>query len=242
VPPAAPDEIAPDFIPLEIVFEDADVIVVNKPAGLVVHPGPGHPRGTLANALVAHDPSIAVGGTQRPGIVHRLDKDTSGLIVAAKTDRGRSSLLAQWAGNAVKKTYLALANESIDEREATINAPIGRDPRHRQRMAVVRSGRRAVTHVRVLERFDRATLLEVDLETGRTHQIRVHLAFIGNPIIGDRIYGRPSEDTVVLERQFLHARQLAFHLPDGTPVQFTAPLPTDLQRVLHELRDRAVAR
>jgi 23S rRNA pseudouridine1911/1915/1917 synthase len=238
VPPAAPDEIEPDDIPLDVVYEDADVIVINKPAGLVVHPGPGHLRGTLANALVAHVPGIAVGGTRRPGIVHRLDKDTSGLIVAAKTDRGRNSLVEQWADNAVDKTYIALATGQIEDREASIDAPIGRDPKQRQRMAVVRSGRRAVTHFAVLERFDDATLLEVDLETGRTHQIRVHLAFIGHPIVGDPLYGRASGHSLELARQFLHASELAFRLPDGTPVRFTAPLPADLQHALDRLRER----
>ena len=236
VPSAAPDEIGPDYFPLDIVYEDANIIVVNKPAGLVVHPAPGHLRGTLANALVAHDPTIAVGGTQRPGIVHRLDKDTSGLIVAAKTDRGRTSLVEQWASNSVQKTYLALVNGEIEDGEATIDAPIGRDPKHRQRMAVERSGRRAVTHFRVVERFDAATLLEIDLETGRTHQIRVHLAFIGHPVVGDALYGRANRDPLGLERQFLHASRLAFQLPDGTPVSFGAPLPADLEAALAALR------
>ena len=153
IPPPEIDEILPDPIPLAIVYEDADVIVVDKPAGMVVHPAPGHPRGTLANALLAHVPGISVGGSQRPGIVHRLDKDTSGLIVAAKTDRGRTALVTQWESRSVEKTYLALVSGSVADEEATIDAPIGRDPKNRQRMAVVRSGRPAVTRFRVVERF-----------------------------------------------------------------------------------------
>ena len=236
IPPPLDDEIQPDPIPLTIVHEDVDVIVIDKPAGMVVHPAPGHARGTLANALLAHAPGIAVGGSHRPGIVHRLDKETSGLIVAAKTDRGRAALVSQWAEQAVEKRYLTLVVGVITEDEATIDAPIGRDPKHRQRMAVVRSGRPAVTHFRVLERFRNATLLEVTIETGRTHQIRVHLAFIGHPVVGDPVYGRSSAVAPELGRQFLHASELAFALPGGTPVRFASPLPADLQRVLDNLR------
>ena len=241
IPPPQVDEIAPDPIPLAVVYEDVDVIVVNKPAGLVVHPAPGHPRGTLANALVAHAPTISVGGSHRAGIVHRLDKDTSGLIVAAKSDRGRTSLVSQWAAQSVEKTYLALVAGRIEESEATIDAPIGRDPKNRQRMTVQRSGRPAVTHFRVLERFANATLLEVKIETGRTHQIRVHLAFIGYPVAGDPVYGRGRIVTPGLGRQFLHASELAFQLPDGTPVRFAAPLPGELEQALTELRAQAGA-
>jgi 23S rRNA pseudouridine1911/1915/1917 synthase len=236
IPSPQIDEIHPDPIPLEIVYEDADVLVVDKPAGMVVHPAPGHPRGTLANALVAHVPGISVGGSQRPGIVHRLDKDTSGLIVAAKTDRGRTTLVAQWEDRSVEKIYLALASGSVSDAEATIDAPIGRDPKNRQRMAVLRSGRPAVTRFRVVERFANATLLEVSIETGRTHQIRVHLAFIGHPIVGDQVYGRPRPMDPELDRQFLHASALAFQLPDGAVARFEAPLPDDLRAVLEQLR------
>jgi 23S rRNA pseudouridine1911/1915/1917 synthase len=237
LPPPQADDILPDPIPLDVVYEDADIIVVDKPAGLVVHPAPGHPRGTLANALVAHAPSISVGGSNRAGIVHRLDKDTSGLIVAAKSDRGRTSLLSQWATQSVEKTYLALVAGQIEEHEATIDAPIGRDPKNRQRMAVQRSGRPAITHFRVLERFANATLLEVAIETGRTHQIRVHLAFIGHPVVGDPVYGRTTTTVAPgLDRQFLHASELAFDLPNGTPVHLLAPLPKELERVLAGLR------
>ena len=236
IPPPRIDEILPDPIPLAIVYEDADVIVVDKPAGMVVHPAPGHQRGTLANALLAHVPGISVGGSQRPGIVHRLDKDTSGLIVAAKTDRGRTSLVSQWEDRAVEKTYLALVSGSTEDEEAIIDAPIGRDPKNRQRMAVVRSGRPAVTRFHVVERFPDTTLLEVSIETGRTHQIRVHLAFIGHPIVGDHVYGRTRPTEPQLDRQFLHASALAFQLPDGTALRLEAPLPGDLQAVLEELR------
>ena len=236
IPPPRIDEILPDPIPLAIVYEDADVIVVDKPAGMVVHPAPGHQRGTLANALLAHVPGISVGGSQRPGIVHRLDKDTSGLIVAAKTDRGRTSLVTQWEDRAVEKTYLALVSGSTEDEEAIIDAPIGRDPKNRQRMAVVRSGRPAVTRFHVVERFPDTTLLEVSIETGRTHQIRVHLAFIGHPIVGDHVYGRTRPTEPQLDRQFLHASALAFQLPDGTALRLEAPLPGDLQAVLEELR------
>jgi 23S rRNA pseudouridine1911/1915/1917 synthase len=236
IPSPRIDEILPDPIPLAIVYEDADVIVVDKPAGMVVHPAPGHPRGTLANALLAHVPAISVGGSQRPGIVHRLDKDTSGLIVAAKTDRGRTALVTQWESRSVEKTYLALVSGSLEDEEATIDAPIGRDPKNRQRMAVTRSGRPAVTHFRVVERLPDTTLLEVSIETGRTHQIRVHLAFIGHPIVGDQVYGRERSTDPQLERQFLHARALEFRLPDGKALRLEAPLPQDLQAVLEELR------
>jgi 23S rRNA pseudouridine1911/1915/1917 synthase len=236
IPPPRVDEILPDPIPLAVAYEDADVIVVDKPAGMVVHPAPGHQRGTLANALVAHVPGIAVGGSQRPGIVHRLDKDTSGLIVAAKTDRGRTALVTQWEDRSVEKTYLALVSGVVEDEEAIIDAPIGRDPKNRQRMAVVRSGRPAVTRFHVVERFPSTTLLEASIETGRTHQIRVHLAFIGHPVVGDQLYGRARLTEPRLDRQFLHASRLGFRLPDGVPLRLEAALPDDLQAVLEELR------
>ncbi len=239
IPPPQEDEILPDALPLDVVFEDRDIIVIDKPAGMVVHPAPGHPRGTLANALVAHVPDLAVGGSQRPGIVHRLDKDTSGLIVAAKTDRGRTSLVSQWADQSVRKTYIALVAGVIQEAEGTIDAPIGRDPKHRQRMAVVRSGRPAVTHFSVLERFPNETLLEVTIETGRTHQIRVHMAFIGHPILGDLTYGSASPGSAGLTRQFLHASRLAIHVADGTLVEFVSALPDDLQAAVERLREES---
>jgi 23S rRNA pseudouridine1911/1915/1917 synthase len=231
-----PDELKPEPIPLNVVYEDDDLIVIDKPAGLVVHPAPGHRSGTLANALIAHAPEISIAGTNRPGIVHRLDKDTSGLIVAAKSDRGRTSLVSQWESRRVKKDYVALTVGPIVENEATIDAPIGRDPKNRQRMAIVRGGRPAVTHFQVKERFDEATLLDVEIETGRTHQIRVHLAFIGHPVVGDRVYAQKDPGGLAVDRQFLHASGLGFQLPDGRTVAFASPLPADLQAVLDALR------
>ncbi len=243
VPPPAVDELVPEPIPLAILYEDADVIVLDKPAGMVVHPAPGHPRGTLVNALLAHAPEISIGGTNRPGIVHRLDKDTSGLMVVAKTDRARNSLAAQWEDRTVRKGYVALAAGLIEPNEGTIDAPIARDPDQRQRMAVVPRGRPAVTHFAVRRRFARHTLLDVEIETGRTHQIRVHLAFIGHPVAGDQVYGRRIEPGGLdVPRQFLHAARLAFRLPDGGPVAFEAPLPLDLQTVLDRLDARESGR
>jgi 23S rRNA pseudouridine1911/1915/1917 synthase len=237
IPPTEEEEIIPEPIPLEIVYEDRDLLVIDKPAGLVVHPAPGHPRGTLVNAVVHHAPDVALAGSNRPGIIHRLDKDTSGLIAVVKTDRGRNALVPQWENRTVEKGYITLVHGVIEPDEATVDAPIGRDPAQRQRMTAIRTGRPAVTHFRVLERFKDSTLLDVDIETGRTHQIRVHLAFIGHPVIGDMIYGRyDSVEGIPVFRQFLHAARLSFTLPDGERVSFTAPLPRDLQTVLDLLR------
>jgi 23S rRNA pseudouridine1911/1915/1917 synthase len=236
-PAAADVGLRPEPIPLRIVYRDDAILVVDKPAGLVVHPAPGHPRGTLVNAVVHHAPDIALAGTNRPGIIHRLDKDTSGLIAVAKTDRARTTLVPQWEGRTVQKTYLALAAGEIGPEEATIDVPIGRDPAQRQRMAALRTGRPAISHLRVRERLPGSTLLEVEIETGRTHQIRVHLAYIGHPVAGDIVYGGPAEVAgVPVDRQFLHAARLGFTLPDGRAVTFTAPLPADLQEVLDRLR------
>jgi 23S rRNA pseudouridine1911/1915/1917 synthase len=242
VPEPEIKEIVPEPIPLSIVYEDRDVLVIDKPAGLVVHPAPGHPRGTLVNAVVHHAPDIALGGSTRPGIIHRLDKDTSGLIAVAKTDRARTALVPQWEGRTVQKTYLALAAGEIGPEEATIDVPIGRDPAQRQRMAAIRTGRPALSHLRLLERLPGSTLVEVEIETGRTHQIRVHLAYIGHPVVGDTVYGGPTEVAgVPVDRQFLHAAKLGFTLPDGRAVTFTAPLPSDLRHVLDRLRALAAA-
>jgi len=242
VPPPVAIEVEAENIPLDIVYEDEDIIVINKPAGMVVHPAPGHASGTLVNALLHHAPEIAVGGSLRPGIVHRLDKDTSGLMVVAKTDRARNTLVSQWEERSVEKRYIALVSGIIEDDEATIDAPIGRDPMQRQRMAVVPSGRRAVSHLKVLERFPNAnaTLVQVDIETGRTHQIRVHLAFIGHPIIGDEVYGRVRDNgkraDPRVKRQFLHAARIAFDHPNGQRMVFEAPLPDDLQAALDRIR------
>ena len=239
-PPLVEDALEPEAIPLDIVHEDADLIVLNKPAGMVVHPAPGHPRGTLVNALLAHAPDIAIAGSNRPGIVHRLDKDTSGMMVVAKTDRARNALLAQWNDRSVHKGYVALVSGVVADDAATVDAPIGRDPAQRQRMAVIARGRQAVTHFEVRERFAAVSLLDVAIETGRTHQIRVHLAFIGHPVVGDMVYGRRGESASAaapgVSRQFLHAATLGLRLMDGRDVTFEAPLPADLAGVLDVLR------
>jgi len=231
----------PEAIPLDVLYEDEDVLVLDKPAGMVVHPAPGHPRGTLVNALLYHAPGIAVGGSNRPGIVHRLDKDTSGLMVVAKSDRGRTALVDQWSRHSVEKGYVALVRGLVEPDMATVDVPIGRDPKDRQRMAAIATGRNAMSHLVVREWFPDAgaTLLDVDIETGRTHQIRVHLAFIGHPVVGDPIYNRASGPLggtkSIAPRQFLHAARLAFDLPGGERVSFASPLPLDLQETLSRL-------
>lgn len=236
--PDEPAEITPAVIPIPIVYEDADVMVFDKPAGLVVHPAPGHEHGTLVNVLKWLRPDSVTPGVERPGIVHRLDKDTSGLIVVAKTERARLSLLRQWQRRDVVKEYTALVVGAIAEDEATIDAPIGRDPHNRKRMAVVREGRPAVSHIRVLARYPGYTLLDVNIETGRTHQIRVHCSFIKHPVAGDALYGGRAPD-LPLQRQFLHARRLRFRLPGGQPIDVEAPLAEDLRLVLDELERRS---
>jgi 23S rRNA pseudouridine1911/1915/1917 synthase len=207
---------------------------------MVVHPAPGHPRGTLANAVIAHAPEISIAGSNRPGIVHRLDKDTSGLIVVAKSDRARVSLVKQWNNRTVEKHYIALVADVVEPDDATINVPVGRDPVARNKMAAIASGRHAITHFDVRERFADATLLDVQIDTGRTHQIRVHLAFIGHPVVGDEVYNRLSGRTGgtngLVKRQFLHASRLAFDLPEGARVDFESPLPSDLSSALERLR------
>ena len=234
-------ELQPQDIPLDILFEDDDILLINKPAGMVVHPAPGHPRDTLVNAVLHHAPGISIQGSTRPGIVHRLDKDTSGVMVVAKTDRAQTSLVDQWQSREVGKHYIALVAGVVDEDGATIDAPIARDSVDRQRMSTSRSGRDAVTHLTVAERFAEATLLDVEIETGRTHQIRVHLAFIGHPVVGDGIYGNKVSARVAtdvgVKRQFLHAASLTFRMPgSGEERTFSAPLPLDLREVLERLR------
>ena len=240
VPPPAPLEAAPaPHIPLDILYQDADLLVLNKPAGLVVHPAHGHSDDTLVNALLAHVPDLAgIGGVLRPGIVHRLDKDTSGLLLVAKHDQAQQALQDQFRSRSVDKVYLALVQGHLVPPRGLIDAPIGRDPRERQRMAVVPSGRPAQTEYRVLETLAETTLVEAHLLTGRTHQIRVHLASLGYPIVGDRVYGHRKQ-RLALDRHFLHAWRLAFTLPStGERVQFTAPLPADLRQVLEDLGSR----
>ena len=237
IPPPETVDLVPEAIPLTIIYQDGDIIVLDKPAGLTVHPAPGHPTGTLVNALLAACPDLrGIPGTLRPGIVHRLDKDTSGLMVVAKNDRAQRALQRQLKERGVRKTYLALAKGVPAPREGTIEAPIGRHPKNRKKMAVVAGGREAITRYRVREEIasGKYSLLEVEPITGRTHQIRVHMAAIGHPVIGDATYGRRSE---AIGRQFLHAHKLAFAMPlGGRTVEFQSPLPADLRNALISLR------
>jgi 23S rRNA pseudouridine1911/1915/1917 synthase len=235
------DALAPEPAPLNIIHEDDDLLVVDKPAGMVVHPAAGAPRGTLAAALLAYRPELAgVGGAERPGIVHRLDRDTSGLLVVAKNEAARAALARQWKDRQVEKGYVALVHGWLEPPEGIIDAPIGRDARHRQRMAVVEGGRAARSAYRVRrllvsgpEGTDRYSLVDVRPLTGRTHQIRVHLAAVGHPVVGDRVYGRPSP---FVGRQFLHACRLTFRHPvDGRPLEFESHMPEDLQQALRRL-------
>ncbi len=240
LPPPEPTELIPEPIPLAIVYEDADLLVLNKPAGLVVHPGAGNPRGTLVNALLYHCPTLNVGGAVRPGIVHRLDKDTSGLLVVAKNDLAHQRLQQQFKRREVHKAYLALVIGALRTESGYIEAPIGRHPVQRVRMAVIEKGREARTRWTVRARYVDArgqpyTLLDVLLETGRTHQIRVHCAWIGHPLVGDTLYG-PQRQPLPAPRQCLHAAALSFTHPiTGAPLSFTAPLPEDFQAVLDSL-------
>jgi len=244
VPDVRPVEIEPEQIPLRVVYADDDMMIVEKPAGLVTHPSPGHAGGTLVNALLAMGGPETFGGiagVARPGIVHRLDRDTSGLLMVARTDRAQASLMAQLKARRVKKTYLALVAGEPPGTVGRIEAPVGRDPRHRTRMAVVPNGRPAVTAYRVRERFDAWSLLEVDLVTGRTHQIRVHLASIGHAVAGDSVYstGEARRGPAGLARLFLHAWRLELEAPSGgRMIHATSSLPDDLEAVLDALRRR----
>lgn len=232
------EEVRPEPIPLTILYEDEDILVVDKPAGMVVHPAPGHSSGTLVNAILHHCPDLeGVGGARRPGIVHRLDKDTSGLILVAKNDRAHRELQRQFQAREVDKAYLALVEGHLQPKVGRIEAPIGREPRQRKRMAVVQGGREAVTEYTVLAHYDAYTLVDVHPRTGRTHQIRVHFAFIGYPLAGDTVYGRRKQRLKPwLKRLFLHAHRIRFRLPrTGEWVDFTSPLPPDLQAVLDHL-------
>lgn len=241
-PPERLEAEADPGIPVRVVYEDADLLIVDKPSGLVVHPAPGHPRGTLVNALLARGGGNDYGGiagVQRPGIVHRLDRDTSGLLMVARNDAAQASLMAQLKARRVKKTYLALVQGGVAAALGRIEAPIGRDPRHRTRMGVVPDGRPAVTGYRVRERFADWTLLELDLVTGRTHQIRVHLEAIGHPVAGDTVYGTGTSrrGPAGLNRLFLHAWRLELAAPgDGHLLRAEAPLPDELEAVLGDLR------
>ncbi|MBC7226804.1 MAG: RluA family pseudouridine synthase [Thermoflexales bacterium] len=235
--------VRPESLPLDIVYEDEYLLVVNKPAGMVVHPAAHIVSGTLVNALLAHCPQVAdVGGPDRAGIVHRLDRETSGLIVVAKNPETHASLQRQFKRRLVRKTYVALVEGQVHPREGIIEVPIGRDPKDRTRMSVSRTGRPAVTQYRVVEVFPQYTLLEVRPHTGRTHQIRVHLAWLGYPVVGDRVYGRRRQ-TLLPDRHFLHARELAFtHPATGEKLVLSAPLPPELTALLNQLRREKGAR
>jgi 23S rRNA pseudouridine1911/1915/1917 synthase len=234
IPPEPPGRLTPEDIPLHITYEDTDLLVVDKPAGLAVQPAPGHPEHTLVNAVLSYLPGLAGDADSlRPGIVHRLDKDTSGLILVAKNRLAQANLSEQFKSRRVSKSYLVLVRGKLAPEKGIIEADIGRDPRHRQRMAVVAEGREARTEYRVIKYYGNYSLLEIRPETGRTHQIRVHLAAIGFPVVGDATYGVASP---YLSRQFLHAGRLGFHLPStGQYVEFFSPLPPDLEQALSKI-------
>ncbi|MDO4869970.1 MAG: RluA family pseudouridine synthase [Bacillota bacterium] len=240
-------EVLPEDIPLDIVYEDEDVIVINKPAGMVVHPANGNYSGTLVNALMHHcgDQLSSINGVIRPGIVHRIDKDTSGLLMVAKNDRAHNSLSKQLSEHTIIRRYSAIVYNNFKEDEGTVDAPIGRDPRNRLRNAVIPSGgkgresaKHAVTHYKVVERFGRFTLIEARLETGRTHQIRVHMSYIGHPLLGDALYG-PAKNKAGAKRQMLHAGKLGFvHPTTKENMLFESSLPDDFRSVLETIKNR----
>lgn len=241
VAPPEPEvtELVPEPIPLDIAYEDQDVIVVNKPRGMVVHPAAGHPSGTLVNALMYHAKDLSgINGEIRPGIVHRIDKDTSGLLMIAKNDFAHTSLSAQLKEHSVTRRYFAVVHGVLEHDQGTIDAPIGRDPQNRKLFTVTdRGGKHAVTHFVVVERFAEYSLLELQLETGRTHQIRVHMKFIGHPLAGDPAYGRAKGRTMRLPGQALHAAVLGFtHPRTGERLTFEAPIPEEMQELIDELR------
>ncbi len=253
IPPPEPAIPRAEKIPLDILYEDDDLIVINKPAGMVVHPAAGHREGTLVNALLAHCPHLNIGGEERPGIVHRLDRETSGILVVAKNDVALRAVQAQFKARRVHKIYLALVEGIVKPPHGKIDAPIGRDPKHRQKMAVIplpsldsrdasplhstpaARAHQAVTVYHTRANLGAYTLLEVEPQTGRTHQVRVHLAFLGFPVVGDTVYGK-KKNALGLTRQFLHAWKITFTLPrDGRTVSFTASLPDELREALHRL-------
>lgn len=239
VPEVQEVEILPEDIPLDILYEDKDIIVVNKPQGMVVHPAPGHYTGTLVNALLYHcgDELSGINGEKRPGIVHRIDKDTSGVLMVAKNNKAHQVLAAQLAEHSITRKYNAIVYQGFQEDEGTVDQPIGRNPLDRKKMAVTQKhSRHAVTHYIVLERLGKFTLIEASLETGRTHQIRVHMAYIGHPLLGDMVYG-PKKQPFSLAGQALHARVLGFvHPATGEYMEFEAPLPPYFQALLERLR------
>ena len=240
VPSAKEITAKPEDIPLNIIYEDNDIIVINKPPGIVVHPAAGNAEGTLVNALLHHCRDLSgIGGNIRPGVVHRLDKDTSGLIVFAKTNEAHLNLSQQIKDREVKKTYLAIVHGRMKKDSGIIDAPLGRHPVHRKKMAVISSAnlkkREALTHYRIVKRYKGYTLVELDLKTGRTHQIRVHLSHIGYPVVGDRTYSRKKDD-VGVSRQMLHASRLGFNHPiTGRYMEFEAEIPGDMEKILKAL-------
>ena len=241
VPQLRETALPPQDIPLDVVYEDDDVIVVNKPTGLVVHPAPGHPDGTLVNALLHHcgDSLSGIGGEKRPGIVHRIDRDTSGLIIAAKNDAAHLALSAQLKDHSLSRTYECLVTGNMKQDSGTVDAPIGRSSVDRKKMAVVPTGRRAVTHWEVVARYPGVTHLRCRLETGRTHQIRVHMAYIGHPILGDTVYGA-KKPVPGLTGQCLHATGLRFvHPRTGEPVELHCPLPPEFTAMLQKLQNKS---
>jgi len=235
IPFPATSKIEPEDIAIEVIYEDTDIAVVNKPAGLTVYPAPGHATHTLVNALLRRFPDLACfGDSPRPGIVHRLDKDTSGLIVVARNEKARLDLVNQFKSRSIKKAYFVLVQGKLEPERGAVDAPIGRNPTIRKKMAVVTRGRTARTDYRVLQHFKNFTLAEVQIQTGRTHQIRVHMSAIGHPVVGDKIYGKAS---IPPGRQFLHACYLELRLPgSGKARTFKSGLPPDLQQVLNSLR------
>ena len=241
VPQLRETALPPQDIPLDVVYEDDDVIVVNKPTGLVVHPAPGHPDGTLVNALLHHcgDSLSGIGGEKRPGIVHRIDRDTSGLIIAAKNDAAHLALSAQLKDHSLSRTYECLVTGNMKQDSGTVDAPIGRSSADRKKMAVVPTGRRAVTHWEVVARYPGVTHLRCRLETGRTHQIRVHMAHIGHPILGDTVYGA-KKPVPGLTGQCLHATGLRFvHPRTGEPVELHCSLPPEFTAMLQKLQNKS---
>jgi len=234
IPPPPPSPLSPEDIPLKILYEDDDLIAIDKPAGLTVHPAPGHPDHTVVNAILSHFPHLAdMGDSLRPGIVHRLDRDTSGVMLVAKNSRAQAKLMEQFSAHSILKVYMALVKGHLTPEEGIIEAPIGRDPSNRQRMAVVSTGREARTDYRVVKYTGNYTLLEIRTETGRTHQIRVHLAAIGYPVVGDPVYGVKSP---YLSRQFLHACRLGFKQPTtGEYIELECALPADLKQALERI-------
>jgi 23S rRNA pseudouridine1911/1915/1917 synthase len=234
IPPTPPSRLVPEAMPLNILYEDDDLLAVDKPAGITVHPAPGHPAHTLVNAILSHFPHLAdISDSLRPGVVHRLDKDTSGVMLVAKNSRAQADLAQQFKSHSVSKAYLVLVKGKLEPENGVIEADIGRDPRNRKRMAVVAQGREARTEYSVIKYVGDYTLLEVRPETGRTHQIRVHLSAIGYPVVGDKVYGVKSP---FLSRQFMHASRLGFKLPSsGEYVEFKSELPPDLEQALKDI-------